>query len=236
MTDLNRTTVRKKLILRKLKKVGFGADAGILRQINWYCNHVLHDRWPLAEQYIESNPQVTLINPHEVFEYLRKYYGDFKQKRWKAVEPYFKQYPKFAYQYAKYILQERWPDAESTIEEEPRYAYKYNRDFIQGRWKSAEPHLLKGEPKWIYTYCLNILEGRWKSGEQAILDYPYAKCEEQEKAETIYYYAVGVIAGEWPEGRNFLKANKDMCRAWLKMYDRNVRNPGFEGKQEYVIE
>ena len=67
--------------------------------------------------------------------------------------------PRWAYEYAYYVIKGRWPEGEKAIASNPNCAYGYARYLIKGRWPEGEK-AIASDPDWanLYRKFLNEIE------------------------------------------------------------------------------
>ena len=86
-----------------------------------------------------------------------------------AIEQKIIKHPRFAYEYAEYVLDRRWPEAEKYIMKHPESAHRYANKFFKDGWPEAEQYIMT-DPTWAARYAIDVVERRWPEAEDDIIE------------------------------------------------------------------
>ena len=109
-----------------------------------------------------------------------------------AIEQKIIKHPRFAYEYAEYVLDRRWPEAEKYIMKHPESAHRYANKFFKDGWPEAEQYIMT-DPWPAYSYAKKFFKGvGWPEAEQYIMTDPTWAAR----------YAIDVVERRWPEAED----------------------------------
>ena len=125
--------------------------------------------------------------------------------------------PRWAFEYARYVIEGRWPEGEEAIIKSVHrslsfsdLAVKYAQDVIKGRWPEVEETIIKNVQLAV-KYAQNVIQGRWPEAEEMII----------KNIAWAYYYAQNVIKGRWPEAEEMISKNGEYACYYAIMLKKN---------------
>lgn len=111
---------------------------------------------------MKSLDELLSMDPEDRAEYLHN--ESLKTHTRSKYESFIALNPRWAYEYAVYVLEDRFPEGEKTIAQHPWFAYYYALHIIHGKFPEGEPAIIK-DPFVLDLYLLNVLHNpideRW---------------------------------------------------------------------------